>query len=136
MAKNSPSRLKITSLRPRTSMSLRPPGAMSRAGATTYFAKISFPVVGSRDVRHRSAADDRLAANLLSLRLFLHKLQHIENAVARNEADAAIIGDDEIAGLDRHPTDLDRAVDLDGLEPPFSGHRVDFARPDRATTHA
>jgi hypothetical protein len=87
---------------------------------------LSLPVVGPRYIRDRGAADDGLTAHLLGLRLFLDQFQHIENAVAGNEADAGIVGDHQIAGFDADPADLDRAVDLDGFEPSFPGNRADF----------
>src|SRR5215468_10660152 len=126
----------MTSLRPRTSTSLRSPGAISRAGATTYFAKFSFPISGLRDFRDRRAADDRCTADVLGLRLFLRDLQHVENAVAWNKADTAVVGDHKIAGLDPHLANLHRAVDFDGFEPPFAGDWADLTRPHRIADDA
>src|SRR5262245_51659137 len=90
------------------------------ADATKEPFLILFSVARSRDVRHSGAPHDRLAADLLGLRLLLHQFQHLEDVVAGNEADARIVGDHEIAGLDPDLADLDRAVDLDGFDPPLA----------------
>jgi hypothetical protein len=74
----------------------------------------------SRNVRDRNAAVDRLAAGVFGLRLLLGKLQYFENIVARDEADAGVVGDHEIARLDPDLADLDRPVDLDRLQTPFA----------------
>src|SRR5262249_10984312 len=50
-----------------------------------------FPIGGIGNFWYCGAADDRRAADILGLRFFLHDLQHIENAVAWNEADAGIV---------------------------------------------
>src|SRR5215470_15100308 len=70
-AKNSPPRLNSTMARPFTSTRLRVPGAISPTLATTCLAiallLVLLPVAGTRDVGHRDAAVDRLAARLLSV---------------------------------------------------------------------
>ena len=83
-----------------------------------------------------NAVVDRLAANRFGLRLRFRRVEHFEHDVARNETDAGVVGDHEIAR--RHPNlaDLDRAVDLHGLEPPLAGDRRDVARPDRIAERA
>ena len=63
-------------------------------------------------------------------------LEHLEDARARDEADAGVVGDDEVAGLDPDFADLHRAVDLDRLEPPLAGDRADLARPQRIADRA
>src|SRR5580658_3510339 len=81
--------------------------------------------------RHRHALRDRLDARVLVALLLLAQLQHPQNIGARDEADAGVVGDDKIAGIDPHLAHLDLAVDLDGFEPPFAGRRRDLAGPDR-----
>src|SRR3954453_8501011 len=92
-AKNSPARLNSTMARPFTSTSFRPPGLFSDTVATTCLAMSPslLPVARSRDVGHRDAAVDRLAARLLGVRLLLGRFQHLENAVARDEAHAGVV---------------------------------------------
>jgi hypothetical protein len=48
--------------------------------------------------------------------------------VARNEADAGVVGDHQVAGRDPNLPDLHGAVDLHGLDPPLAGDRRDVAR--------
>ena len=59
-----------------------------------------------------------------------------KNVVARDEADAGVVGDHQVAGLDADLAHLNFAVDLDGLDAPFAGDRRDLARPDRITDAA
>src|ERR1700682_3853333 len=81
--------------------------------------------------RHRDALGDRLDARVLVFLFLLAQLQHFQDVVARDEADAGVVGDDEVAGIDPYLAHLDLAVDLDGFEPPFAGRRRDLAGPDR-----
>jgi hypothetical protein len=68
--------------------------------------------------------------------LFLAQFEHVRNVRARHEAYPGIVCHHEIPGIDAHSANLNLAVDLDGLEPPFSGDRRDLAGPDRIIDHA
>ena len=54
-------------------------------------------VGGARNLRHRNAVLDRLAADLLGPRLLLAQLQHRHDVVARDEADAGVVGHHQVA---------------------------------------
>src|SRR5499433_976665 len=98
--------------------------------------RLLLPVGRARNVGHWHAVVDRLAAENFSLRLLLGRVEHLEHDVARNEADAGVVGDHQVARRDPNLADLNRAVDLHGLDPPLAGDRGDVARPNRVVERA
>jgi len=54
--------------------------------------RLLLPVGRARNVGHRHAVVDRLAADRFRLRFLLGRIEHFERDVARNEADAGVIG--------------------------------------------
>src|SRR5262249_23772002 len=94
------------------------------------------PVGRARNVGHRHAVVDRLAADRFGLRLLLGRVKHFEHDVARNEADAGVVGDNQVAGRNPNLPDLHGAVDLYGLDPPLAGDRGDVGRPHRVIERA
>src|SRR5436190_484595 len=89
-----------------------------------------FSVAGICDIGHRYAVLDGLAARRLGLRLALRGFQHFAHEIARDEAYAAIVGDDEVARHHANVADLHRPVDLHGLDAPFARDRRDVGCPD------
>src|SRR5262249_23571907 len=98
--------------------------------------RLLLPVGRARNVGHWHAVVDRLAAENFSLRLLLGRVEHLEHDVARNEADAGVVGHHEVARRDPNLADLHRAVDLHGFDPPLAGDRGDVARPHRVVERA
>ena len=79
----------------------------SRPSRQTGALQLSFlPVGRARNIRHRNAVVDRLAALFLGFGLLLRQREHVGHAVARHEAHAGLVRDDEIARLDPHAADL------------------------------
>src|SRR6185312_847308 len=83
------------------------------------------------ELRHRMARVDLVAFVLLGFRLLLGEGEHLHDALARHEANAGVVGDDEIAGLHTNAADDDGAIDLHRFEPPLAGDRRAFGGPDR-----
>src|SRR6185312_4640616 len=83
------------------------------------------------ELRHRMAAVDLVAFVLLGFRLLLGEGEHVHDALARHEANAGVVGDDEIAGLHTNAADDDGAIDLHRFEPPLASDRRAFGGPDR-----
>ena len=55
-------------------------------------SRLLLPVGRARNVGHRQAVVDGLAADRFGLRLLLGRVEHFEHDVARNEADAGVVG--------------------------------------------
>ena len=68
--------------------------------------RLLLPVGRARNVGHRHAVVDRLAADRFRLRLLLGCVEHFEHDVARNEADAGVVGDHQVAGHNPNLADL------------------------------
>src|SRR5215813_9721244 len=98
--------------------------------------RLLLPVGRARNVGHRHAIVDGLAAHRFGLRLLLGRVEHFEHDVARNEADAGVVGHHQVARRAPNLPDLNRAVDLHGLDPPLAGDRRDVARPHRIVERA
>ena len=84
------------------------------------------PLLGLGDqIPDRHAGRDLFLAQFFGRGILRRARQHLARPFARNEADAGLIGEHEVAGFHRHAFDRHRLVDGDGLDARLAGDQQD-----------